>query len=190
MPETIRTFVAINLGGDVRTRLGELMENLRPELPTFRWAKAEQLHLTLAFLGDIDAGRVSELSTEIADAVRSMPFEIEWKGLGAFPRASHGSILWVGADRGSSELTALQRALSESLASAGFPPDSRFTPHVTLARMKRHGGRSADLRALIDRHRDESFGVDRVTEVVLMRSDFKPGGSNYTSLAVFPLGGL
>ena len=188
--ETIRTFVAINLGDDVRTRLRSLVDDLRPALPTFRWAKPEQLHLTLAFLGDVDAGRVSELATEIRDAVRLMPFEIEWKGLGAFPRASHGSILWVGADRGSTEVTALQRSLAETLASAGFPPDSRFTPHVTLARMKRHGGRSADLRTLIDRHRDESFGVDRVAEVVMMRSDFKSGGSIYTSLAVVPLGGL
>jgi 2'-5' RNA ligase len=56
--------------------------------------------------------------------------------------------------------------------------------------MKRQTGRSADLRDLIDRHRNRSFGVDRVVAVVLMRSDMQRGGSIYTTLESFPLGGV
>jgi len=189
-PESLRTFVAVKIGEGVRRNVKRTMESLRTELPQFRWTDMERLHLTLAFLGDVPAIRTPDLSKVIEEAAKRIPpFDVEWKALGCFPSDSRASILWMGAKTGTDELAALNRAVVEAIAGLGIQFDSRFTPHVTLARVNRSKRRPPDLRSLVARFRGVGFGVDHVDKVELMRSDLRPAGSIYTSLAVVPLAG-
>jgi 2'-5' RNA ligase len=186
--DSIRTFVAVNVGDETRRRLEELSADLSRELVGFKWTKPEQLHVTLAFLGNVEAQKVAGLNAAVEAAVRSVgTFDIHWRGVGGFPKPNRAHILWVGVGAGVEALYALQRSLVAALASAGFSSDDRFTPHITFARAKRFGGRSADLRPAIERFRSAEFGVDRVSALVVMRSDCRPSGSIYTPLASVPL---
>ena len=188
--ETIRTFLALVVGDETRQRLAAIAAELSPRLVGFKWTKPEQLHLTLAFLGEVDAARIDDLRAALSAAVQSQqPFDLRWQGLGGFPKPNRAHILWAGVSNGAEPLAELQRAVAAALASAGFPCDDRFTPHITLARAKRFGGRPADLRPIVEHFRKTEFGVDRVAEIVVMRSDCRPSGSIYTPLATIPLAG-
>jgi 2'-5' RNA ligase len=188
MTASLRTFLAVLLGDDTRRRLQRLSSDLAPELRAFKWTRPDQLHLTLAFLGDVESSRIPTLESAVMDPVRShRPFDVHWHGLGAFPKPNRASILWAGVSEGTSLLIDLQRSVAEALAQAGFDADPRFTPHVTLARSKRFG-RPPDLRALLERHRDADFGIGRVSAITLMKSDCLPSGSVYAPLATIRLG--
>jgi len=186
--DKIRAFFAVAVSEQTRRRLESLAVELASELKGFKWTKPEQLHVTLAFLGDVDSARITELEECVSSAVRSQPrFKVHWRGLGAFPKPARASILWTGTSDGTVQLEGLQRSVAASLVDRGFPFDPRFTPHVTLARAKRFGGRPADLRNLIDRFHTVGFGDDLVSDVVLMKSDCRRSGSIYTPIATIPL---
>lgn len=92
---------------------------------------APKLHLTLAFLGEVAAARMSSLERGLA-GVPMAPFEVRLDRTGWFERAG---VAWVGPAATPAGLVALQSTLMRTLVEAGFEPDRRrFIPHVTVAR--------------------------------------------------------
>ena len=143
-----------------------------------RAAAASNLHLTLAFVGDVAASRVSALhAIGLAASMAAPPFTLTLDRVGAFRNAG---IAWAGASTLPPELAEVVRAMYGELSSAGFPTERRaFQPHVTLARRCRKPA-SADLAAPI---------AWRVESVVLNVSEPLRGGVRYRALAQWPLDG-
>lgn len=135
---TERLFFALWPGERQRTELARI----QGELPMHRGRKThpEDLHITLVFLGDLDARRRS-CAEEAADRVQTAPFALRLDHLGSFPRAR---VLWCGASQRPQPLLDLLHALSSGLRDCGFRPERRpFEPHVTLARKARPLGAQA-----------------------------------------------
>ncbi len=170
----IRTFLAIPLSDEVRSRVAKIRDELAAQFPGVRWVRPDTMHLTLRFFGD-----VSEESLEkIGDVVLSVgrlhpPFTLRIKGVGAFPSAVRPRVFWLGVD--GAPLKALYSALEKALANAGFPPEERpFSPHLTLGRSRdRHVRTGADL----GRYRETDGGVLTVDTVVLYESRLRPDGA-------------
>jgi 2'-5' RNA ligase len=187
MPErdAVRLFVGFKVGDAVRQRIAEFADELRPATAGFRWTRVDQLHLTLTFLGDVSAARINEVvNATVCVARKHAAFEIEWRHLGCFPSPSKANILWMGVGKGTVEATALHTQLAHAYSSIGLPPDQRFTPHVTLARARDSRSKANDLRGLLRDRGQEDFGIDRIGEVVVFRSDASRGGPAYTPVAV------
>jgi 2'-5' RNA ligase len=131
----MRLFVALNFNDDTRARLVALAGNLVGELGPRgggSFVPQENLHLTLAFLGECGAAQVSAAKAAL-DAVEFGPIDVMFGLVGRFRREG-GDVWWVGVDE-SVSLMDLQRNLANALAANGFAPDGRrFRPHVTLAR--------------------------------------------------------
>jgi RNA 2',3'-cyclic 3'-phosphodiesterase len=126
-----RLFVALDLPEDVKRSL----EPLGRGLGDVRWLDAEQQHLTLRFLGQLDNGLTREVAEALA-LVPGVPFELRLKGIGHFPLRGEPRVLWVGVEK-SLELQRLKRRIDRVLDQAGLSPDSRkFAPHVTIARIR------------------------------------------------------
>jgi len=143
-----RTFVAIALPEQVRAAIGAFAARGRREGPAgLRWANARQAHLTLAFLGDLDAEELQRVQSCVrAVARRCAPFPGELRGVGAFPRADAARVLWLGWGSGAAAVSSAHVTLREALTGAGVALEARrFTPHVTLARARA----PLDLRALV-----------------------------------------
>ena len=106
------------------------------ELPNHRGrlVHPEDFHITLVFLGDLDADR-RVCAEEAADRVRAAPFTLTLDRYGCFPRVR---VLWCGASERPLEPLALLHALNGGLLGCGFSPERRpFAPHVTLVRKAR-----------------------------------------------------
>jgi RNA 2',3'-cyclic 3'-phosphodiesterase len=185
MAQTTRTFVAIEIPGGKAAKLGKLQTQIADRVPDARWVDPPQLHATLAFLGDVhvtDLDRVCRAVTNAA--MRFAAIELRIEGLGAFPGPTRARSIWVGlTGPGLESLQALHQAVAEALAGEGYPPEGRFSPHVTLARLKNRGGKSGDLSALLREHQLWSAGTLVVDQIVTFSSTLTPDGPVYTPMS-------
>jgi 2'-5' RNA ligase len=189
-PELIRSFVGIPLDEAGRVRLGELQNELRGEWRGMRWVDPALLHLTLVFLGDVEAKRLRELGGILSERLKCRErFRARLQGLGVYPTVARPRVLWVGVG-GEGTLGAFQELHGEvkrAVDEAGIASlDERFHPHVTLGRVKPGHRLRAD--ATLERWQGLDLGAYPVEEVVLYRSDLGPGGSRYTRLSEVELG--
>jgi len=128
-PPSIRCFVALQPDQPALERLDRLANDEQSRLPSARRMRRENLHLTLAFIGALDAGRARHVAARLA-AEPTAPFDWQLDAVGAFAGAR---VLWVGgADARLDALAARARGLLDEL---GVPFDRRpFVAHVTLLR--------------------------------------------------------
>ena len=128
----MRLFFAVPFGEETLDRLCAAQELLRARANRGRFSPRENLHLTLAFLGELPPSRLDALDRAVK-SIPFPPFEAKFDRLGCFRRPG-GSIWWAGL-RPTPQLLAIQRSLSDALQREGFSlEDRRFVPHVTLAR--------------------------------------------------------
>jgi RNA 2',3'-cyclic 3'-phosphodiesterase len=191
MPDSTRTFIAIELDEGLKARLDRFRTAIGPEAPCVHWIEPDQMHVTLAFLGDVAHVDLANVCRAVAASVAGLPcLSVEVKGLGAFPNPTHPRVLWAGltgADLG--RLASMRNAIVEAVSHFGYPPDDRFHPHVTLGRLKLNRGRSLDLRGLMEKKSNWSAGALEVAEIVTFESALGPKGPSYNALARSPLGG-
>lgn len=176
MPQTL--FFALPLSDDLKAALGGLP---RPPLRA-SWARAEGLHLTLAFLGARPEGEQAILAALLeAFASGRQAFTLRTAELGGFPSLEWARVLWLGVAE-EARLDALAGGLRARLEAAGLPFDSKpFAPHITLARMKA----PSQLRGLLTPPAPQTFMAERI---VLYRSLRLPEGARYEALAEARLG--
>lgn len=183
--ELIRVFCAVELPREIRAAVTAHAARLRREFPDARasWARPEGLHITLKFIGEVEAARVESLSRAAAAAVEGFkPFRLSIEESGTFPPRGSSRVLWLGVKDESGQLARLQRRLEQECSSAGFPPEPRaFKPHLTVARLRT----PKDAQALSEAHRHTQFGPYNleVSELLVIRSELGPGGSRYTPLS-------
>ena len=184
---SLRLFFAVELPLEIQAAAAEHAARLRREFPDARasWPRAESLHLTLKFLGEVEAIRFDALHHAATAAAAGLaPFELTIEGAGTFPPRGAARVLWLGVRDDSGQLSRLQFRLDKECVYVGFPRESKpFRPHLTLARLR--AGRSSEtVRGLSEAHRRASFGPHtfQVSDFALMRSELGPGGSRYTPL--------
>lgn len=192
---TIRTFVALELPGEVKAALSEtshkLSAELGPSARAVRWARPEAIHLTLQFLGEVPA-RMQHLIKEaiVRGCMGQGPIDLALGGLGVFPNLKRPRVVWVGLkgdDANIQALRSLQSAVSHELSEIGFKPDKVFSPHLTLGRVREQATHEEieGIGIVVARATDQPIVTCafRLNEVNLMRSDLRPSGSVYTKLA-------
>jgi RNA 2',3'-cyclic 3'-phosphodiesterase len=183
MPDSFRTFIAIELPPRVRARVAQHIVCLRQELPDVRasWSREDNLHLTLKFLGDVLVSDIPKVSDAVASATKSVSgFELIFSDCGTFPPHGRPGVLWIGTQ--ASGLQALHAAVEAELAEAGFPRESRpFHPHLTIARLRPSQGAGQ----LAELHKSLGFApIDfDVSEVVVFRSELLKDGSKHTAIS-------
>jgi RNA 2',3'-cyclic 3'-phosphodiesterase len=172
----MRAFVAIDLPG----LEGPIPPGLRPED-----------HLTLQFFEDLPADQLPAV-VEILSAVAASasPFELEVRGVGAFPSVQRPRVVWAAIGEGGSALQSLTERLRQTLIGRGFPAERRpFVPHVTLNRVRSPRDvvwAHEFLRA--PENEGRIWARFRVSELVLKESELLPSGARHTVRARAPLG--
>jgi len=186
----MRVFLAVEATEELIFRLTALQEVLRGAGASVSWASPAGFHLTLRFLGEVDAARISPLATALdAVAARHAPFTIRIAGAGAFPSTRRPRTIWAGVTEGEAPLSALAVDVEAAVVDTGFPSEDRpFRAHLTLGRVREPRG-TERLARLLDAHARDDFGELPVTAVSVMRSELSPRGARYTALHRLPLSG-
>ncbi len=181
--DPLRQFLALELPVAWREVLAERRRLLSARASGWRWANIDSIHLTLRFLGAVEAGIDDVARRAWPKVVRGYgPFELELGSLGCFPERGRPRILWAGVESDPA-LTALAASLERVARGLGFEPESReFHPHLTLARARR--GERATLPEGLAAPLASSFVV---SEVILFQSVLHSGGPRYTALERYRL---
>lgn len=185
--ETLRLFLAIAIPEPVREELRRLQRDLQPLLPPrlVRWARPEQFHLTLKFLGNVPARDVvalREAARNVSNAAR--PFRLRAEGVGFFPGKSSPRVFWVEIKNRDGSLLEFQRDLEAAVRPFGEKDGNRFTAHVTLARFQKLPRRAVETvcaRATEGRF----FGEWEAQEAELIESRLQPAGALHAILETF-----
>lgn len=180
----MRVFVAVDISAEVRREVSRRIDFLRSKFSNLRvgWDKPEKLHLTLKFLGGIDEQQLQDLIIATEKAVQGIsPFELTIAGANVFPFKGRARVLWLDIAKGKETLKKLNERLEDECLAVGFERgEHEYTPHLTIARL-REPHNSAELAKL---HVTTHFPAIsfQVNEIIIMKSDLSPQGSNYTSL--------
>lgn len=176
----IRLFVALALPEELRRELARLCHGVRDA----RWVSDENLHLTLRFIGEVEEPRVTEISDAL-DRIRSQQFTLVLSGVGHFKNGRVIRSLWAGTEP-CEGLRHLQGRIDSALRQAGVPPDGRrFTPHVTLARLR--NGTPRQVGSWIEANGLFRAAPLAVDHFVLFESRLGHTGAVYSPLAEFSL---
>jgi 2'-5' RNA ligase len=181
---TIRTFLAINLSVPTIRAVTEAQGLLRQsvgKLLKVAWVAPANLHLTLKFLGQVEAEAAEAVGDVLARGLAAhKPFEVKAVGAGAFPDAERPRVLWVGLVDESGALQALQADVEKWMEGLGFARETRpFAPHLTLGRVKEG---HAPVAAALQPYRDTAFGTSMIRDVTLYESKLRARGAEYVVL--------
>jgi 2'-5' RNA ligase len=182
-----RMFVAIDPPPSVRERLAAAVARVRPLAPQAKWVDVATLHVTLAFLGNVDAERVPDYARALERAAAmNVAFELRFAGSGTLG-GHRGRVLWAGVAGRVDSLRALERTVVAALVPLGFEPEERaFVPHLTLARARDPRGEPR-FGSCTEALANEDFGSMVVDHIVLDRSVLTHGGPIHTPVASLPL---
>jgi 2'-5' RNA ligase len=190
--ERLRLFVAIAIPERVRNEMAAIQRELKPlALGDVRWTNAEQLHLTLKFLGNVPASSVEAVKQSLAEACAGVrAFHLRAEGIGFFPNERQPRVVWVGFEGDGNVLADLQTRVERRLAPFVEKPGAeKFLAHATLGRFQKY--RRHKTEKLLPRARalaNHVFGEWRVENAGLFRSELSPDGARHSVVAVFPFG--
>ena len=179
----VRCFVAIECSNpEVVKGISEVQGVLAGSGADLKPVEAENIHLTLKFLGEIDEHMVDEVA-EVVKGMRFDPFRFMVEEVGVFPNLGRPSTIWAGITDGVSDLAAVFEELDVKLSKLGFERERRrFQPHLTICRVRSGKNRDQLVEELL-RVKGTVFGEVSVDRVVLKKSVLTPSGPIYTTLA-------
>jgi RNA 2',3'-cyclic 3'-phosphodiesterase len=189
-----RTFIALEMDEAQQCHLSNTIQRVARALPSVRWTDPANIHLTLAFLGELDDEQLAAASDAAEAAAQSASaFSYRLSRLGIFGPERQPRVIWMGIDEDSGALLHLHAALCLALEQRGFAVDERpFAPHLTLARVK------ASL-TLEEQHRlhdllagsqpDIAVNASYLMQnIYLMKSELSRSEARYTCLQSYTLG--
>jgi len=191
----MRLFVALDIDADIRARIADFRDQMRPLARDVRWVGSETFHVTLQFLGETK--KLAEIQSALRGVIGS-PITLTFRNTGFFPTPKSPRVFWVGIES-DQNLQALAQSIAEALRPLDFDRDKgEFKPHLTLARAGSGRPRPVpgerplpglqQLRAKVESLPPPEFGTMTAREFYLYESQLSPGGAHYTKLSRYPLG--
>ena len=179
----MRLFIAIEIPEETKRAIAEVQARLKVSGAEATWTRPEGIHLTLKFLDEVPEERISEVTAALVQAAYGRgKFHLTVAGTGVFPNERSPRVVWVGVSGELDRLMGIQLRVEEHLVRLGFQQeDRRFTPHLTLGRIKHLLLRGSWMRAL-ESVKDITLPGFEVTAISLMKSELQPTGAVYTEI--------
>lgn len=163
-------------------RIDSLLNDLRDASRDLKLVAPGHLHLTLKFLGETEEGLVPEITSAMREASAGVQrLDLRVRGTGAFPSPARPSVIWVGVE-GAEALGRVAKSLNEYLRALGFEDERRaWSPHVTLARVRRPQGLER-VREILEQRANEEFAEVRIEDIRLKKSVLRAQGPEYETV--------
>jgi len=184
----IRLFIAIEIEKRIKERILDYLKHLKKADTGVRWVAYENIHITVKFLGNIDAKMLPALINSIDNVLSCFsPFRIQIGNVGAFPTVKKPRILFVCIQDKENNLLKIFERLEKGIEEYGIKRDTKnYVGHITIGRTKSQ----KNLRKLIDllqADSDRFFGQEKVRHISLIQSELTPDGPIYTTIKKFQL---
>jgi RNA 2',3'-cyclic 3'-phosphodiesterase len=172
----MRLFVAIDVAPELRQKLAEVRCKLEETKADVRWVAAENFHITVKFIGEVEEARAGELLDRVTKAASQVPaFPLELEGVGRLPEKGPVRVIMTRVLSVDQRITKLHRLVDSAVGGMGLPMDTRvLRPHLTLGRVSSNHGLNRLLR-LLEKHDLDYFGSFEVENVVLYQSHLGAG---------------
>lgn len=183
-----RTFIALEMNESLQRHLGEVIRQVAQVLPDVRWVDPRGIHLTLAFLGELDDAQLQAAMLAAENAAKQcQSFSFSLNRLGIFGSPRSPRVIWMGIDEPSGGLNRLHSILNQELAQRGFAIDTRpFSPHLTLARIKipLRAQEQQRLQQLLASKQQGIISTEQypVQHIEVIKSELSRNGAHYTVL--------
>jgi 2'-5' RNA ligase len=187
----IRSFLAFELPLEIKDVVTRISDELRHSALNANWLKSENIHLTVVFMGNIEKEDIQAIGEEVRSICLTQgAFNLSLKGIGCFPNMLKPRVIWLGLGGDLERMSPFRDALQERLIPFGIKEEKRrFKPHLTLGRFRKPKRMDSEGLELLSRYANLTSPVCSLKELVLFRSDLKPGGAHYTKLDAWPLAG-
>lgn len=187
----IRAFIAIKLPDSVKTQLKQLQVSLKQSGIRASWPKPESMHLTLKFIGKIPLDRLDSLKDCIKKAAQGINAHILYaSGIGAFPSLKKPRVIWAGLKGDLEIIEKLVKQIEYFLhKELGIKKEKkRFSPHLTLARIKRPISFSPIIKIVKNMEMDDIASDEfLVSKIILYKSTLLPSGAKHENIFSVPL---
>lgn len=185
--DSIRCFIAVEIPKRIQTLILDIQRTLQNKISDATWTKSGNHHLTLKFLGDVEQHQITRIKDVLSIvATKSVKFSIEIGGLGVFPNWKRPRVLWIGLKKGNHKIRTLSTSINKGMEDIHYPIDTRFHPHLTLARFKKQVNipNNPVLFNEFETLTNSEFMID---EFALVKSELHPKGAIYTPINTFRL---
>lgn len=188
--DSIRAFIAISLPGGVQRFLAGLQSDLKNRGITGSWPRADSMHLTLRFLGNIPSDQIEGIRESMLKAAQnSSPCILGASGIGVFPSVKKPRVIWSGIKGETHSLERIHRELEAALfRSIGLKKENRrFAPHFTLARVKKPV-HPREMIQIMQAYQKTSSPEFKAGDIKLFKSELGPSGAQHALLFSIALG--
>ena len=186
--EIKRTFLAIKIPSELKKKIKEIQKEIENLGIDAKFVETENLHFNLKFFGSKTENEISKLKKIIHKEIKKFKkFEIEVKGMGAFPSSNFLRVIWIGIGKGKKELLEIHKNLENEFEKIGIKKENRgYKPHLTLCRLRSQDNQEK-LQKKIKENENKNIGAFEVREITLIQSKLSPKGPVYVDLKKFEL---
>jgi len=176
--------VALDFPETIRDAIRELIARLKPLCKGARWMRPEAMHVTLKFIGHVEADKLDSIVAALAAVHSLAPVDMHFCGVGFFPTERRPRVLWGGIES-SPNLAELAGDIERALVPLDIPAETRdFVPHLTFARLESPHG-AVKLVEAAKELQSLDLGATRETQFHLFESVLHKSGAEYTKLRSF-----
>lgn len=177
--DRIRSFLSINITDEtILSKLKSVQGSIDLSAAKLKLVEVDNIHFTLRFFGDVTLSQKEEIQGCLDELVFE-EFSVEISEVGAFPNLHRPRVVWIGVGKNEDRIITLKKRIDDLLKTVGFSPEKkRFTPHATIARIRRVDDREKLTANLQSLSRAE-LGSMLITSVSLMKSTLTPRGPIY-----------
>ncbi len=183
----MRLFIAINIPERSKQFLNKKVKLIKEEIKQdLKWVKPANWHLTLKFLGDVADKRVNLIKNILTKTLgTSTQFNIQFRGIGAFPVLDYPRVIFINITKGSKKLTEIHNKLETNLTNKGFSPENNeYTPHLTIIRSRKKTNLKQIARKL-QKFEKKKYFINvhmKAEKISLIKSKLLPTGPKYEEI--------
>jgi len=187
----IRSFLAFELPPEIMAVISNASGDMKNTPVNVRWVKPGNIHLTMVFMGNVREEDLKPIGRATANVCRGYgPFNVFLNGTGVFGSKRNPRVLWARLNGDLERMSRFRDELQKELEPFGIKQEKRrFKAHLTFGRFRKGARTGSDLDELLSQYQDLTSPACALNELVLFKSDLKPGGAVYTRLNAWPLTG-
>lgn len=180
--QKMRSFIAIDIEDSLKSKIQDIQNTIGTKYLKIKFVEPGNLHFTPKFLGEIEENVLDNIYEILQKNLKNYkPFEINLKGLGAFPSFSYIRVLWIGIQDESNSLINIADGLNRDLKKLGFKEERKHIPHLTIGRVKFIKDKEK-ISQILKELQNVKVGKMMVDRVLIKKSVLTPKGPIYSDL--------